>query len=104
MDESKRRRTEITIEKISVTRIRSVGPGSAVAAKIYCQQCGEFVSAFEAKQVATIIAVGGRDELDWENDPDLHQLPDGRYCTIPLGEYLSRVTGGETLVLNNSEK
>ena len=104
MDESKRRRTEITIEKISVTRIRSVGPSSADAAKIYCQQCGEFVSAFEAKQVSAIIAVGGRDEANWEKDPELHRLPDGRYCAVPLGEYLSRVTGGETLVLNNSDR
>ncbi len=103
MDEPKRKRTEITIETISVTTIKTRG---ITLQQIYCSQCGRNSQPFDETQAASILSSDRRTIDEMCGDGQIHRLGDDGLCGNSLAtriEDLARepkqlmgATSGET--------
>jgi len=85
MDEFKRFRTEITIETVSVTTIRSQGRRSA-----YCKICGD---SFALINDLEAMSIGGENiELieDMCREGKLHRISDSEICGNSLAIHFAK--------------
>lgn len=85
MDERKQIRTEITIEKISVTTIKMRG---ITLRQTYCSQCGRFSQPFDNIQTASILSSETRTIDEMCRDGQIHRLGDGGFCGHSLAAQL----------------
>lgn len=77
MDEPKRKRTEITVETISVTTIRTRQAGRPA---VYCSHCGHDVEPAEMPVASANDDKGCDAVIEMLRDGQIHRLADDNNC------------------------
>ncbi len=77
MDEPKRKLTEITIETVSVTTIKTRG---IKLQQIYCSQCGRHSQPFDATQASSILRSEPGMIEEMYGNGHIHRLGDDGFC------------------------